>query len=307
MSAELQRKLDNIIRFGVIAEVNHATARARVKSGDILTDFLPFVTFRAGTTKTWSPPTVGEQCVMLSVSGEFTTACILVGLYTQNSPSQSPDEHVIEFADGAKITYNQSSGALVVTGIKTASITAANQIDIDCPAINIKGNVNIDGSLSTTGTSTTKGNISTQGSVTASGDIKGGSISLQNHVHLEQGDGQRTSNAKARYTGETLKNESDHIKQSIADILLTPVGSRIQRREYGSLIPMLIDRPISHTLLLQLAACAVTAINRWEPRVQITQFKPELVEGGIVASYVARSRKDNQEMHNEKLFLGHKQ
>lgn len=39
MSAELQRKLDNIIRFGVIAEVNHATARARVKSGDILTDF----------------------------------------------------------------------------------------------------------------------------------------------------------------------------------------------------------------------------------------------------------------------------
>lgn len=59
-----------------------------------------------------------------------------------------------------------------------------------------------------------------------------------------------------RYTGETLKNESDHIKQSIADILLTHVGSRIQRREYGSLIPMLIDRPISHTLLLQLAACA---------------------------------------------------
>ena len=197
MSAELQRKLDNIIRFGVIAEVNHATARARVKSGDILTEFLPFITFRAGTTKTWSPPTVGEQCVMLSVSGEFTTACILVGLYTQNSPSHSADEHVVEFADGAKITYNQSSGALVVTGIKTASITAANQIDIDCPTINIKGNVNIDGSLSTTGTSTTKGNISTQGSVTASGDIKGGSISLQNHVHVEQGDGQRTSKAKA--------------------------------------------------------------------------------------------------------------
>ena len=193
MSAELQRKLDNIIRFGVIAEVNYATARARVKSGDILTEFLPFITFRAGTTKTWSPPTVGEQCVMLSVSGEFTTACILVGLYIQNSPSHSADEHVIEFADGAKITYNQSSGALIVTGIKTA----ANQIDIDCPTINIKGNVNIDGSLSTTGTSTTKGNISTQGSVTASGDIKGGAISLQNHVHVEQGDGQRTSNAKA--------------------------------------------------------------------------------------------------------------
>ena len=54
-----------------------------------------------------------------------------------------------------------------------------------------------------------------------------------------------------RYTGETLKNESDHIKQSIADILLTPVGSRIQRREYGSLIPMLIDHAYrSHNLNL---------------------------------------------------------
>ena len=165
MSAELQRKLDNVIRFGVIAEVNHATARARVKSGDILTEFLPFIAPRTGTTKTWSPPTVGEQCVMLSVSGEFTTACILVGLYTQNSPSHSADEHVIEFADGAKITYNQSNGALVVTGIKTASITAANQIDIDCPTINIKGNVNIDGK------------------VTSTGDMVAGGISQINHKH----------------------------------------------------------------------------------------------------------------------------
>lgn len=196
MSADNNRRIESIIRFGLIAEVDYAQAKARVKCGEILTDFLPFITLRSGTTKTWSPPTQGEQCVILAASGELTTACIITGLYTQNSPSHSADEHVIEFADGAKITYNQSSGALVVTGIKTVSITATNQIDIDCPTINIKGDVNIDGSLSTTGTSTTKGNISTQGSVIASGDIKGGSISLQNHVHVEQGDGQRTSNAK---------------------------------------------------------------------------------------------------------------
>ncbi|OOF87917.1 baseplate assembly protein W [Rodentibacter ratti] len=110
-----------------------------------------------------------------------------------------------------------------------------------------------------------------------------------------------------RYTGEKLTDEGQHIKQSIADILLTPIGSRIQRREYGSLIPMLIDRPISHILMLQLSACAVTAINRWEPRVQITQFKPQLTERGITASYVVRYRKNNQEIHNEQLLLGGKQ
>lgn len=167
MSADNNRRIESIIRFGLIAEVDHAQAKARVKCGEILTDFIPFITMRSGTTKTWSPPTQGEQCVILAASGELTTACIITGLYTQNSPSQSPDEHVIEFADGAKITYNQSSGALVVTGIKTASITAANQIDIDCPTINIKGNMNIDGK------------------VTSTSDMIAGGISQMKHKHKD--------------------------------------------------------------------------------------------------------------------------
>ena len=102
---------------------------------------------------------------------------------------------MIEFADGAKITYNQENGDLVVTGIKTANITAANQINIDSPTVNIKGNVNIDGNLSTTGTTTSKGAISTQGAISAKGDIKGGNISLQSHVHVAQGEKARTSKA----------------------------------------------------------------------------------------------------------------
>jgi len=197
MSADNNRRIESIIRFGLITEVDYAQAKARVKCGEILTDFLPFITLRSGTTKTWSPPTKGEQCVILAASGELTTACIITGLYTQNSPSHSADEHVIEFADGAKITYNQENGDLVVTGIKTANITAANQINIDCPTVNIKGNVNIDGNLSTTGTTTSKGAISTQGAISAKGDIKGGNISLQSHVHVAQGEKARTSKATA--------------------------------------------------------------------------------------------------------------
>ena len=197
MSADNNRRIESIIRFGLIAEVDHAQAKARVKCGEILTDFIPFIALRSGTTKTWSPPTQGEQCVILAASGELTTACIITGLYTQNSPSHSADEHVIEFADGAKITYNQANGDLVVTGIKTANIKADNQINIDCPTVNIKGNVNIDGNLSTTGTTTSKGAISTQSNVSASGDIKGGGISLQNHVHVAQGEKARTSKATA--------------------------------------------------------------------------------------------------------------
>ncbi len=35
----------------------------------------------------------------------------------------------------------------------------------------------------------------------------------------------------------------DHLRQSVRDILLTPQGSRIARREYGSLLSALIDQP----------------------------------------------------------------
>lgn len=64
----------------------------------------------------------------------------------------------------------------------------------------------------------------------------------------------------------------NHIRQSITDILTTPIGSRVMRRDYGSLLPELIDQPLSGTLLLQVYAATVMAIARWEPRVRLVQL-----------------------------------
>lgn len=41
-------------------------------------------------------------------------------------------------------------------------------------------------------------------------------------------------------TGKRI-TKLEHIRQSMRDILMTPVGSRLARREYGSLLPELID------------------------------------------------------------------
>lgn len=76
-----------------------------------------------------------------------------------------------------------------------------------------------------------------------------------------------------RHNGTLLKDENAHIRQSIADILLTPVGSRVMRRDYGSKLFELIDRPISMALALQLSAASVMALKKWEPRVEVTRFK----------------------------------
>ncbi|KMK50716.1 hypothetical protein RO21_10235 [[Actinobacillus] muris] len=76
-----------------------------------------------------------------------------------------------------------------------------------------------------------------------------------------------------RQTGERLESEIEHIKQSISDILLTPKGSRIMRRDYGSHLLKLIDRPLSAGLALQISAACVMALKQWEPRIEVKAFK----------------------------------
>lgn len=63
--------------------------------------------------------------------------------------------------------------------------------------------------------------------------------------------------------------DTDHLRQSVRDILLTPQGSRIARREYGSLLPELIDQPQNPALRLQVMSAVYVALSRWEPRLTL--------------------------------------
>jgi phage protein D len=47
-----------------------------------------------------------------------------------------------------------------------------------------------------------------------------------------------------RHTGSAL-DELAHLRQSIEDILTTPIGSRVMRRAYGSQLFELIDQPLN--------------------------------------------------------------
>jgi len=64
-----------------------------------------------------------------------------------------------------------------------------------------------------------------------------------------------------------------HIWQSVRDILTTPIGSRVMRREYGSLIPELIDQPMNPATRLRLMSASVSALVRWEPRIRISSVR----------------------------------
>lgn len=78
-------------------------------------------------------------------------------------------------------------------------------------------------------------------------------------------------------------SEIEHIRQSVRDILVTPVGSRVMRREYGSLLSQMIDQPQTPALRLQIMAACYSAIQKWEPRVSLTTitFERSETDGGL--------------------------
>jgi phage baseplate assembly protein W len=67
--------------------------------------------------------------------------------------------------------------------------------------------------------------------------------------------------------------EEQHLAQSINDILATPLGSRVMRREYGSDLPRLIDAPLNGETLVDLYAATAEAIDRWEPRFDLRRVE----------------------------------
>lgn len=73
-----------------------------------------------------------------------------------------------------------------------------------------------------------------------------------------------------RITGATITG-LEHLRQSVGDILSTPIGSRVMRREYGSLVPELIDHPDNNASQVRLFSAVASALLRWEPRFRLTR------------------------------------
>lgn len=84
-----------------------------------------------------------------------------------------------------------------------------------------------------------------------------------------------------RTTGKSLQGV-DHLRQSIADILTTPIGSRLMRRDYGSELPDLLDQPVNGTTQIRLYAATATALMRWEPRLRLQSVRAMRTVAGQV-------------------------
>ena len=164
MNTEFLRRLENIVRLGVVDSVDYDKALCIVDFQGILTCPLPWLTLRAGTDSTWDSPSKGEQCVVLAPSGELVNGIVLLGLYSNTNPAPETNQNIKsrKFSDGAVIQYNTETHHLEATLP-------------DGGTANIKANVVIDGTLHVTETITADQDISTPA------DVKAGDISLTKH------------------------------------------------------------------------------------------------------------------------------
>lgn len=74
----------------------------------------------------------------------------------------------------------------------------------------------------------------------------------------------------------------EHLKQSITDILTTPVGSRVMRPEYGSHLPRMVDLPVNKGWISAVQAEIARSIGRWEPRLKLSRVNVQSVIDGRV-------------------------
>ncbi len=159
---------DQLIRFGTIASVDLGAARCVVTLDDAAaTGPIRWFEARAGATRTWSPPSIGEQVMVLCAGGEIGAAVALRGIASDaNPPAGNSLVENITFSDGAVLSYDPAAHALAF------ALPAGGTMAITAP-----GGVTITGDLTINGDATATGTVTGQADVVAAG------ISGKGHHH----------------------------------------------------------------------------------------------------------------------------
>ncbi len=200
--SDLTRLLQNLIRLGTIAEVKGAKARVRL-GPTLTTEWLKWATRRAGSTRTWSAPTVGEQVIVFSPGGDLTRGIILPALYSQafDAPESSPTIHSTHYPDGAVVQYDHAAHALTATLPGGTATITADKVTSNAPSTICTGDLTVMKNLIVMQTATVNGAttlnggvnakagaaggvaMAVQGTIKASEDVLAGAISLAKHAH----------------------------------------------------------------------------------------------------------------------------
>ncbi len=176
------------LQFGTVSDIDdkkHAVRVVLPALENLQSDWLPVITLGAGGNQFYCLPDVGALAVcLLDARGE--SGVCLGAIYNDADPvpATSHDLHVLQYSNGTRIQHNRKTGGVLV---KTNGVVT---IDADCvvqKTLTVNGLLTYTAGMSGSGGGASAATIT--GSLHATEDITAGNISLQNHTHMEQGDG----------------------------------------------------------------------------------------------------------------------
>ncbi|WP_186078679.1 phage baseplate assembly protein V [Burkholderia gladioli] len=224
---EAARVVRNSALRGTVIDVDASDAAnpvCRVAVGDpdidgqgLESGWIRWCATRAGATRTWSAPSIGEQVTLVCPMGDLAQALVVGALYDEDhpAPATGTNQHIIQFQDGARLAYDDAAHALSVTlpaggtivmrapatvQIQTqqASVTA-QAITLDAALTTCKGALTVEGPLTfLAGMDGQGGNggravMRINGSADFTGDVTASGKSLAHHRHRAQGESADTT------------------------------------------------------------------------------------------------------------------
>jgi phage baseplate assembly protein V len=133
------RRLSNVARYGTVAEVDYTgqtagfpALRVQLQDGEILSDWVPWFTPRAGKDRVWDPPEVGEVVMLLAPSGELANGVAIPGLFSDgNANGNRAGLQRRTYDDGTVIEYDREAHKLLMDVKGDVRIKATGKIDIE--------------------------------------------------------------------------------------------------------------------------------------------------------------------------------
>ncbi|MFN7156626.1 MAG: phage baseplate assembly protein V, partial [Acidovorax sp.] len=172
---EILRRMENLARVGTVEEVRTTKpARVRIRSGDMVTNWLPWVAGRAGGAAgaMWWPPVKGEQVLMLAPGGDLNNAMVLPGAFSDKMPQNgdNPAMFRMDFGGGAYMEHDAINGNFRLEAMASIHIQCmGSSITISEDGITMQG---------AGGTAT----LNSEG-LKVTPDVLAQDISLVNHLH----------------------------------------------------------------------------------------------------------------------------
>lgn len=212
--ADLERRFAQMVLFGKLSALDLSDAtkpRCQVVTGTLETDWLPWLTLRAGNDSEFWAPEVGEQAVVISPYGDMAQGLVLVGIFQTAlpAPTVNPDQHLRRYKDGAWVQYDRAAhayqvdvpagGSIVLhVGQTTLTLTdsgttlATPALEVNSPETTFDGQVLVKKLLSylqgLSGQNSSGGAATIAGSVTViGGDVTVDGIGVKAHHHMAQG------------------------------------------------------------------------------------------------------------------------